>query len=217
MRLEKFFVSWVSASLSELADSQAEAAAVELIHDVVAAISAPAKSRDSSYQMTILCADAQARYGDLDGARERYTKVTPKWDLDWPEGVFEAFANFENVHGSLETVVAARKVIGGAQKKLNRRREREAQIQQAQQVAYAQQQAEVVAATIGAEPAVTPGEPAAEPMAVDGVESAHAVAAVSQPAASEAAAPAAIVAVPATPAAPPAQQEQAGEEAQIKR
>ncbi|BEI87723.1 uncharacterized protein CcaverHIS019_0104410 [Cutaneotrichosporon cavernicola] len=156
LRLEKFSISW------------AEVAAVELIMDLIALLSTPVRSRDASYQWTILSADTQARYGDVDGARERYNKAIQGPDLDWPEAVFEAFTTFENVHGSLETIQAARKHIGTAQKKLNRRREREAQAQQAQQAAYAHPQAEA-AAPVAAEPATAPAEPAVEPMVVDSV------------------------------------------------
>lgn len=176
-------------------DDQAEAAAVELIHDVVAVLGKPAKSRDSAYQMVNLCAEVQARYGDLDGARERYTKAVQRPDLDWPEAVFEAFTNFENVHGSLETFVAARKQIAVAQKKLNRRREREAQAQQAQQAAYAQQQAEAMAAAAPVE-AAEPQAEVVEAMEVDGV----APAAVTE--AAPAAETSAAASAPAAPAAP---------------
>ncbi|GMK58444.1 hypothetical protein CspeluHIS016_0504760 [Cutaneotrichosporon spelunceum] len=149
LRLEKFSISW------------AEAVAVELIMDLIALLSTTAASRDSSYQWTMLSADTQARYGDVDGARERYNKAIQRPDLDWPEAVFEAFVTFENVHGSLETLQAARKHIGTAQKKLNRRREREAQAQQAQQAQ--------VAARVPTEPAAVPVDTTSEPMAVDSV------------------------------------------------
>lgn len=206
MRLEKFSIAWVSTVNTNIPDLQAEAAAIELIHDLIALLSTPAKSRDASYQMTILCADTQARFGDLDGARERYDKAIQRHDLDWPEAVFEAFTTFENVHGSLETLQAARKHIGTAQKKLNKRREREAQAQQAQQAAYAQQQAAAAAAVVGAAPA----ESVAEPMAVDNVAlTASAEAAPQVVAETQATAPAAAATAP--------EGDKADGEVQIKR
>jgi hypothetical protein len=168
LRLEKFAISWVGGT-GNIADQQAEAAAVELVLTLIALLSTPAKSRDSSYQFTILCADTQARYGDLVGARELYDKAIQRPDLDWPEAVFEAFTTFENVHGSLETLQTARKHIGTAQKKLNRRREREAQAQQAAYAQQQQQQAEAAAPVAAVEPAAAPAEPVAEPMAVDSI------------------------------------------------
>ncbi|CAK9779644.1 hypothetical protein CC85DRAFT_289288 [Cutaneotrichosporon oleaginosum] len=191
LRLEKFTISW------------AEAAAVELVLDLIALLSTPAKSRDPSYQFTILCADTQARYGDVDGARERYNKAIQRPDLDWPEAVYEAFITFENVHGTLEALQTARKHIATAQKKLNRRREREAQ---AQQAAYAQQQqqqqAEAAASQAVSEPVAAPAQPIDEAMVVD-------------PAPSTVEAPAAATAPVAEVAAP--QDDKAAGEVQIKR
>lgn len=168
--------------------------------------------------MIILCADAQARYGDLDGARERYTKAVQRYDLDWPEAVFEAFTTFENVHGSLETVLSTRKHITQAQKKLSRRREREAQAQAAEQAAYAQQQADAVAAAAAAEPVALAVEVVSEPMVVDGAP-ATVTAEVVQPAAAEVSAPAVPVTAAPAPATAPAtaQDNHADGEAQVKR
>ena len=45
-------------------------------------------------------------------------------DLDWPEAVFEALTQSENIHGTIATIQSASEVIEHEQEKLNRRRAR---------------------------------------------------------------------------------------------
>lgn len=66
-------------------------------------------------------------------AREGYTTAIQRSDLDWPEAVYEAFAQFESIHGTVETVFQTARKIEKESEKLARRREKTAQTM-AQQV-----------------------------------------------------------------------------------
>lgn len=48
-------------------------------------------------------------------------------DLDWPEAVYEAFTQFESIHGTVETILLAARKIEKESEKLARRREKTAQ------------------------------------------------------------------------------------------
>lgn len=122
----------------------------------------PVKSRVSSYQMTILLASALARQDDVETARSTYHNAIKRSDLDWPEAVYEAFVMFENVYGTLETTIDARKRVEKEQQRVNRRRQKEAEKQAAAQP-YVAAEVPQSAAAID----VTPAEPAA--VAVEGV------------------------------------------------
>lgn len=148
LKLEKFFVAW------------AEAIGAELLPGVMMVIEKPIHSRTSSYQFTILCADAQARIGETDAARKLYTQAIGRKDLDWPEAVYDAFTLFENTHGTLETLREAKKLIGHEQQKLNRRRQKAAEVQAQAEQQY-QQQAAAAAAVADTTAAVPAGGEAA--------------------------------------------------------
>ncbi|KAL1413103.1 Splicing factor [Vanrija albida] len=132
LRLEKYFLAW------------AEASSPEIIPGVIAVLEKPIKARLSSYQWAILRAEAQARLGDLEAARQVYESTIQRTDLDWPEAVYEAFILFENVYGELPTLLVARHSIAREQQKVNRRRQKQAE--QTQQAALEAYQAEVAAA-----------------------------------------------------------------------
>lgn len=153
LKLEKFFVAW------------AEAIGAELLPGVMMVIEKPIHSRTSSYQYTIMCADAQARIGETDAARKLYTQAIGRKDLDWPEAVYDAFTLFENTHGTLETLREAKKAIDHEQQKLNRRRQKAAEAQAQAEQQYQQQVVAAAAVAVPA-PAVVAapvgGEPAAE-------------------------------------------------------
>lgn len=123
---------------------KAEAVAPSLLPGVVAVLETPVKSRQASYQMAILLANAQARQGDIDSARQVYEKAIQRWDLDWPEMVYESFILFENIYGTLDSVVAARQKIDKELAKVNRRRQREAERQQAPEQYRAAAEAQAV-------------------------------------------------------------------------
>lgn len=53
-------------------------------------------------------------------------------DLDWPEAIYEAFTQFENIHGTVETILLAARKIEKESEKLARRREKTAQTLAAQ-------------------------------------------------------------------------------------
>lgn len=133
LRLEKFFVAW------------AEAIGAELLPGVMMVIEKPIHSRVTSYQFTIMCADAQARIGEVDAARKLFTQAIGRKDLDWPEAVYDAFTLFENTYGNLETLREAKSKIGHEQQKLNRRRQKAADAQAQVEQQYQQQATEAVA------------------------------------------------------------------------
>lgn len=144
LKLEKFFIAW------------AEAIGAELLPGVMMVIEKPIHSRTSSYQYTILCADAQARIGEVEAARKLYTQAIGRKDLDWPEAVYDAFVLFENTHGTLETLREAKRQIAHEQQKLNRRRQKAAEAQAQAEQAYQQQAAAAAAAPDTTAVAVAP-------------------------------------------------------------
>ena len=85
------------------------------------------------------------RRKNIDAAREILVAAMKRTDLDWPEAVSEAWLRFENIHGSMETLVAAQKTIEAEMQKLSRRREKDArlQMQQYQTTMVAAQPADV--------------------------------------------------------------------------
>ncbi|RXK40070.1 hypothetical protein M231_02710 [Tremella mesenterica] len=126
LRLEKFLLDW------------AESRAPKFLNEAIALLSKPSKSRLSSYQMTILRSGIETRRGNIEEARNLFTTALQRSDLDWPEAVYDAFIQFENVHGDLDTVLDANKRIAKAQEKLAKRREKAAQEQTAQYQVVAQ-------------------------------------------------------------------------------
>lgn len=129
-------------------------------------LDAPLKSRNSSYEWTIFRANVLATHGDIENARTTFTSAIQRVDLDWPEAVYSAFEMFENVHGTLESLTAARSAIDHEKKRLTRRREKQAAQEQA--AAVAQYQAAEAAAAADATPVEV--TEAAEPIQVDGAE-----------------------------------------------
>ncbi|WVQ78414.1 hypothetical protein IAT38_000500 [Cryptococcus sp. DSM 104549] len=127
LKLEKFLLDW------------AETKAPEYLDQALLVLDKPHKSRNSSYQFTILRTAVEVRRGDEDSARELFTNAIHRSDLDWPEAVYEAFIQFETIHGTLETLSKTKKKIEVAQEKLAKRREKEAQEAQAYQEMYAAQ------------------------------------------------------------------------------
>ncbi|WVR06547.1 hypothetical protein IAU60_003578 [Kwoniella sp. DSM 27419] len=100
--------TWVDCMLA-----MAERRAPKYLEQVLAIVGQPNKARSSSYQMTLLLADT-------------LSKAIHRSDLDWPEAVFEAFLQFEQLHGSLDSLLEAKKAISREQEKLVRRREKAA-------------------------------------------------------------------------------------------
>ncbi|KAL7420568.1 Splicing factor [Cryptotrichosporon argae] len=144
-RLERFLLEWT------------ESRSPEHLPLAFAALDAPLKSRTSSYAFVLLRASVEARpaANDADAARRTYVHAIQRADLDWPEAVYEAFEQFENVHGDLESLRAAQKRIEVEKTKVARRREKEAQ-RQAEQVAAYQTYAEPAEATEAMQVDVTP-------------------------------------------------------------
>lgn len=67
-----------------------------------------------------------SRRGGITEARQAFITAIQRSDLDWPEAVYDAFVQFENVHGDLTTLLRATKAIGREKEKLVRRREKAA-------------------------------------------------------------------------------------------
>ncbi|WWD18688.1 hypothetical protein CI109_103142 [Kwoniella shandongensis] len=123
-KLEKFMLEW----------------APELLDQALMLLDKPSKAR--------------SRRGALDDARELFIKSIQRHDLDWPEAIYEAFIQFENVHGGLDTLFEARQHIEKEQEKVTKRREKAAlEAQSYQQYT-----------------APAPVEETAEPMVVDASE-----------------------------------------------
>lgn len=152
LKLEKFFVAW------------AEAIGAELLPAVMMVIEKPIQSRTSSYQYTIMCADAQARIGETEAARRLFIHAVGRRDLDWPEAVYDAFTLFENTHGTLETLREAKSKIHHEQLKLNRRRQKAAE---AEAQAAEQFQQRATAAAVESAPA-SAAKPISEARPTDG-------------------------------------------------
>ncbi len=102
----------------------------------LALVEKPNKARSSSYQMALLRAGIETRRGNTDAARQIFTLAVQRSDLDWPEMVYEAFTQFEAIHGTLTTVSDARKLIEKEQEKLAKRRQKAAQEQYQAAVQY---------------------------------------------------------------------------------
>jgi hypothetical protein len=183
LRLEKFFISWI------------ESVAPELLPGVFAVLEPPVTARAASHQFAILVANAQARIGDIDAARNVYASAITRWDLDWPEAVYEAYIMFENVHGDLHTLLDAREQIDKQLTKVNRRRQKEAEKLQAAA-------AEEYRVAVAAQAAAPAPAPVTEQVEVEVTSSAMDVDPTATPAASIQVVPNAATA--AAPAAAPA-------------
>lgn len=157
---------------------KAEASGGDLILGVLDILSQPIKSRNSSYEWTIIHANVLAQTVDADAARAVYSSSIQRSDLDWPEAVYQAFEMFENVHGTLDTLSGARKAIAHEQKRVTRKREKQAAQEQA--AAVAEYEAAVAAAPVEAT-AVAVDTPAIESTEVVSAPVVTATAAVPMP------------------------------------
>lgn len=79
-----------------------------------------------------------------------YISYIQRADLDWPEAIYEAFTQFELIHGSVATIDSALQRINKESVKVTRRREKMAQHAVAQQPAATASVSEA-APTIGRE------------------------------------------------------------------
>lgn len=85
-------------------------------------------------------------------ARQIYANAIQRSDLDWPEAVFEAYLQFEDIHGTVDSILHTRKQVAKESQRLARRREK----QQSQMAAESIVQATAVVAepTAVAEPSL---------------------------------------------------------------
>lgn len=66
-----------------------------------------------------------SRRGNVAGARQIFATAIQRSDLDWPEAVYEAYLQFEDVHGSVDSILQTRSKIAKETQRLARRRERQ--------------------------------------------------------------------------------------------
>lgn len=66
-----------------------------------------------------------SRRGNVAGARQMFAIAIQRSDLDWPEAVYEAYLQFEDVHGSVDSILQTRSKIVKETQRLARRRERQ--------------------------------------------------------------------------------------------
>jgi hypothetical protein len=86
----------------------------------------------------------------MENARTRYAAAIQRSDLDWPEAVYEAFMQFENVHGTGQTIKETTDRITKEAGKVARRREKQAEEYQA--VAYVPADEPVPGVEVASEP-----------------------------------------------------------------
>ena len=77
----------------------------------------------------VTCSAEISRRGNIDEARQAFISAIQRSDLDWPEAIYDAFVQFENVHGDLTSLLAATKMVGKEQDKVTKRREKVAREQ----------------------------------------------------------------------------------------
>jgi hypothetical protein len=58
-------------------------------------------------------------------ARAIYAAAIQRSDLDWPEAVFEAYLQFEDIHGTVDSILQIRSKIAKETQRLARRREKQ--------------------------------------------------------------------------------------------
>ncbi|WVF68817.1 hypothetical protein IAT40_003590 [Kwoniella sp. CBS 6097] len=112
LKLEKFLLAW------------AESRAQQHLEQALKLVEQPSKSRSSSYQMILLLTDVLSRSGNVERARETFQKSIQRSNLDWPEAVYEAYTQFESIHGSLADLLDAYTRIEKEREKVMRRREK---------------------------------------------------------------------------------------------
>jgi hypothetical protein len=132
-KLERFLLEW------------ADLRAPESMTTVEKLVEKPSKARGASYQMITTRAGIAARRNP-EVARHIYATGIGRSDLDWPEAVYEAFIQFENLHGTVDTLIAAKEMIRKEQEKVTRRREKAAAEAAQQYQAYYGEAAAVAAA-----------------------------------------------------------------------
>ncbi|WVQ71771.1 hypothetical protein IAR50_001312 [Cryptococcus sp. DSM 104548] len=136
LKLEKFVLDW------------AETRAPEYLDQALLVLDKPIKARASSYQYALLRAGVEIRRDDPSAARDIFEDAIARTDLDWPEAVYEAFIQFELVHGDPNTLLQTKKKIEKEQDKLARRRAKEAAAQEQYAAAVVQGAASGAAETV---------------------------------------------------------------------
>jgi hypothetical protein len=101
-----------------------------------------------------------SRRGNIESARAILSAAIQRSDLDWPETVYEAYTQFENVHGTAQTLTDALARIDKESEKLNRRRQKQSRNYEAP--APVPEQPDVIMETVTASVA-----PAAEPASLE--------------------------------------------------
>ncbi|TYJ56665.1 hypothetical protein B9479_002595 [Cryptococcus floricola] len=136
LKLEKFVLDWAQTKGPQYLDR------------ALLVLDKPIKSRASSYQYALLRAGVEIRRDDASAARDIFEDAIARTDLDWPEAVYEAFIQFEIVHGDPSTLLQTKKKIEKEQEKLARRRAKEAAAQEQYTAAVVQGAASGAAETV---------------------------------------------------------------------
>ncbi|KAL1745101.1 hypothetical protein HDZ31DRAFT_37139 [Schizophyllum fasciatum] len=113
LRLEKF-----------LADVYTDIAALPA--GAVEVWQAAAKAHKISYAVWLAYTDALIKQRNTDAARQVFSEVHGK-HLDWPEAVWDAWLNFEHMHGSVDDIDDCLDKIERARYQVNARRAKEAE------------------------------------------------------------------------------------------
>lgn len=66
-----------------------------------------------------------SRRGNRTAARQIYAAAIQRSDLDWPEAVFEAYVQFEDIHGTVDSILQTRSKVAKETQRLARRREKQ--------------------------------------------------------------------------------------------
>jgi hypothetical protein len=76
----------------------------------------------------------RSRRGNSTAAKEIYANAIQRSDLDWPEAIFEAYSQFEDIHGDVDSILQTRSKIAKESQRLARRREKQQEQLQAEYV-----------------------------------------------------------------------------------
>ncbi|KAL1677942.1 hypothetical protein EV122DRAFT_290785 [Schizophyllum commune] len=113
LRLEKF-----------LADVYTEVASLPA--GAIEVWQAAAKAHKISYAVWLAYTDCLIKQGQIDAARHVFNDVHGK-HLDWPEAVWDAWLNFEHIHGSVDEIEDCLDKVERARYQVNARRAKEAE------------------------------------------------------------------------------------------
>ncbi|KAG6897556.1 hypothetical protein C0992_000339 [Termitomyces sp. T32_za158] len=98
----------------------------ELDDNVISVWEAAAKCNKSSYLVWLLLTETLIKYQQVDKAAKVFLDIHTK-KLDWPEAIWEAWINFEQLYGSIDELDQCLDKVEQAQYQVNLRRAKEAE------------------------------------------------------------------------------------------